>query len=79
MTGQWFLVKPQSEWADQVTNALAAIRAANGGIDPPNLQAANAVDHAQFAKVIEGMVALGADVSADMIALAGLRDLGELL
>jgi hypothetical protein len=29
--------------------------------------------------VIEGMVALGADVSADMIALAGLRDLGELL
>ncbi|MGB6499936.1 MAG: hypothetical protein WBG19_00840 [Thermoplasmata archaeon] len=63
----------------QADEALAAISAANGGDDPPNLRAAYDLDPEAFAKLIEALVALGARVEPDLIQLAGLRPLDELL
>jgi hypothetical protein len=80
MSGQhWVIVTTSEAMARQADVALAAICAANGGDDPPNLRAAYDLDPEAFAKLIEALVALGAQVDADLIQLAGLRPLDELL
>lgn len=77
--GHWIIVRTQGEWIEQVRAALAAIAEANGGTDPASIRDAYDVDPQAFARMIEGMLALGSDVSPELIALAGLRDVGEVL
>lgn len=79
MAGHWVIVTTSEAMRRQADEALAAICAANGGDDPPNLRAAYDLDPAAFAKLIEALVSLGARVDADLIQLAGLRPLDELL
>lgn len=63
----------------QAETALDEIRAANGGQDPPSLRAAYDVAPAAFARLIEALFNLGADVSDDLVALAGLRPINEVI
>jgi hypothetical protein len=80
MSGQhWVIVTTAEAMRKQADVALAAICAANGGDDPPNLRAAYDLDPEAFAKLIEALVALGAQVEPDLIQLAGLRPLDDLL
>lgn len=79
MAGHWVIVTTSEAMRQQADDALAAICAANGGEDPPNLRAAYDLDPEAFAKLIEALVSLGARVDADLIQLAGLRPLDELL
>jgi hypothetical protein len=79
MSGQWLIVRTRGEWARQATEALDAITAANGGVEPARLRDAYDVDPAAFGRLIESLAALGADVDAEMIRLAGLRDIGDVI
>ncbi len=79
MSGVWFVVRSRDEWAGQVRQALGDIAAANGGVDPVTLRDAYDVEPAAFGRMIEGLVALGVPVGADMLALAGMRDVGDFL
>jgi hypothetical protein len=79
MSGQWLVFRSRADWGRQATDALDAIKAANGGTEPATLRDAADVDRAAFGLLIEAMVALGAEVDDDMRQLAGLRDLGEFL
>jgi hypothetical protein len=79
VNGQWLVVRTAQDWVDQVRDAIDAIRAANGGTDPATLRDSHRVDPGAFALMIEGLVALGVKCDAEMIRLAGLRDVGEAL
>lgn len=79
MSGTWFIVKSRDEWADQVRAALARFQELNGGTDPATLRECHALDAIAFGLMIEGLCALGASVDAEMMQLAGVRDIGELL
>lgn len=79
MSGQWFVVRPRQDWADQVRDALEAIKAANGGTDPATIRDGYDLDRAAFGRMVEGLVALGVPVDAEMVSLAGLRDVGDFL
>jgi len=79
VSGRWFLVKTRREWAEQVSEALDDIRAANGGTDPETVRETYDADPEAFARMIEGIVALGADVSPDLLDLAGMHDIGDLI
>jgi hypothetical protein len=78
-TGEWFVVRPADDWAQQVRDALAAIKARNGGVDPATLRESYRVDPGAFSLMVEGLVALGVPVDAEMIDLAGLHDVGEFM
>jgi hypothetical protein len=77
--GHWLVVRSRAEWDKQATDALDAIKAANGGTEPATLRAAADVDRAAFGRLIEALVALGARVDDEMMQLAGLRDVGDWL
>lgn len=79
MSGTWFIVRTAEEWAQQIRDAIEAIKAANGGIDPPNLRASAAVDPGAFSLMIEGLVALGVPVDDELIQRAGLVPVDEVL
>jgi hypothetical protein len=79
VSGQWFVVKPRSEWAAQVRDAIEEITAANGGTEPATIRQGYDIAPAAFGRMIEGLVALGAQVDDELISLAGLRDVGEFL
>jgi hypothetical protein len=67
----------------QARAALDAIIAANGGVAPAAIRDCHDVDPAAFASLIEAMVALesvtGRPVSDDLVQLAGLRPVGEVI
>jgi hypothetical protein len=77
--GRWYVVKTRDDWAAQVRDAMDRITAMNGGADPVTIRAAYDVDPAQFGRMIEGMLALGAEVSDELIDLAGLHDVGDII
>lgn len=77
--GHWMMITTRAAMSRQATAALDAIAAANGGTEPATLRAAYDVEPAAFGKLIEALVALGADVDDEMRQLAGLRDIGEVL
>ena len=79
MSGHWVIVTTAEAMRQQADAALAAICAANGGDDPPNLRAAYDLDPEAFAKLIEALLALGAQVAPDLIQLAGIKPLDDLL
>jgi len=77
------VMKPASAWAQQAKDALDAIERANGGQLPPRFADADKIDHAAFASCVEALVALapltGRPVAQDLIDLAGLRPVDEIL
>jgi hypothetical protein len=77
--GRWLIVRTADDWRKQALDALDALTAANGGTQPANLRAAADVDRAAFGKLIEALVALGAEPDDEIRQLADLRDLGEVL
>jgi hypothetical protein len=77
--GHWLLITTRDALARQVDTALADIAAANGGVEPATLRAAYDVAPEPFARLIEALVQLGADVDPELVHLAGLRPLDELL
>jgi hypothetical protein len=79
VSGQWFIVKSRGEWADQVRAALERFRELNGGTDPATIRECYALDGIAFGFMIEGLCALGVHCDADMMQLAGMREVGELL
>lgn len=79
MSGHWMIVTTAEAMRKQADDALAAIAAANGGEEPENLRAAYDIDPAAFAKLIEALVSLGARVEPELIRLAGIRPIDEIL
>ena len=79
MSGHWFVVRSRAGWCDRIREALGEIAAANGGSDPATIRDAYDVHPEAFGRMVEGLVALGVPVEADLVALAGLRDVGDLL
>lgn len=77
--GHWVVITTQDALVRQANDALAAMTAANGGIDPPDLYAGHDADPAAFARLIEALVNLGCVVSPDLLAMAGIRPVGEIL
>jgi hypothetical protein len=77
--GHWLLITSRDALARQVDAALADMTTANGGVEPPNLRAAYDIAPQAFARLIEALVQLGADVDPELVHLAGLRPLDELL
>lgn len=77
--GHWIVTRSRADVERQANAALDALEAANGGVMPPTLRAAYDVDPAAFARLIEALVWLGADVDLDLQQLAGMRPIGEVL
>jgi len=77
--GHWVVVTTRDALARQAREALDQITAANGGVEPPTLRAAADVDPEAFARLIEALVNLGADVDDEMQDRAGIRPIGEVL
>ena len=77
--GHWLLITSRDALGRQAERALEDIAAANGGIEPSTLRAAYDVAPEPFARLIEALVQLGADVDPELVHLAGLRPLDELL
>jgi hypothetical protein len=77
--GHWLIIRSRAEWARQVETALDEIKTANGGTEPATLRAAYDIAPLAFGKVIEGMHALGATVEPELMQLAGMRDIGEII
>ena len=71
--GQFVIVMSREAWARQVTDALDALRAANGGTEPATLRDCAQLDRAAFGRLIEALIALGAEVDAELQHLAGIR------
>jgi hypothetical protein len=78
-TGHFLIVRTEADWIKQVNDSLATIREKNGGQDPANLRASYDVDPKAFGKLIEAMHALGAEVDAEMMSLAGMRPVDEVI
>jgi len=77
--GHWLIITTRAALAQQASRALDRLREANGGTDPVTLRDAYDVDRIAFAELVEALVNLGAPVSPDMQALAGIRPVGEFL
>jgi hypothetical protein len=77
--GFWLVVRPADDWAQQVRDAIEAIKVRNGGVEPATLRDSHAIDPGAFSLMIEGLVALGIPVDQEMIDLAGLHDIGDIL
>lgn len=77
--GHWLVLTTRDALARQARDAMIAIADANGGVEPPTLRAAYDVDPIAFARLIEALVNLGANVADDLRQLAGLRPIGEIL
>jgi hypothetical protein len=73
------MTRSRDEVVRQARDALDAITAANGGVEPPTLYAAHDIAPEPFALLIEALVQLGAEVDDELQRLAGIRDIGELL
>ncbi len=74
----WIVVKPRDAWVQQATDAWAALapQAPQGA----HLRALAAIDHDNFARLIEALTALKpGEVSQELQDLAGLRPVGEVL
>jgi hypothetical protein len=79
VSGTWFIVKSRDEWAGQLRAALDRFRELNDGADPDTIRECHALDAIAFGLMIEGLCALGVRVDADLMQLAGMRDISELL
>lgn len=77
--GHWVMVRPRGEVEAQARDALDALAAANGGTLPARLLDAYDVDPEAFAKLIEALAQLGADVDPELASLARLRPIDEAL
>jgi hypothetical protein len=77
MSGHYIIVADARSWARQVKDALEDIRQSNGGSDPATLRESAIVNREAFARMITGLVALGVDVSRELIDLAGLHEIGD--
>jgi hypothetical protein len=77
--GQWLLITTRGALARQARKALDDITAANGGVEPARLRDAYDIAPGAFASLIEALVNLGADVEDELVQLAGVRPLEELL
>jgi hypothetical protein len=77
--GYWLVVRGVDEWATQFRDAMEAVKAKNGGVDPPTLRESHRIDPGAFALMVESLVALGVQVDQEMIDLAGLHDVGEII
>ncbi len=74
----WAVTKPPSAWLAQATDAWAALtpQAPEGA----QLRALAAIDHDNFARLIEALAALTpGEMSQELQDLAGLRPVGEVL
>ena len=74
----WAITKPPSAWLVQARDAWAALepQAPQGA----QLRALAAIDHHNFARLIEALAALTpGQVSQELQDLAGLRPVGEVL
>ena len=74
----WAITKPPSAWLVQARDAWAALEPqAPQGVQ---LRALAAIDHDNFARLIEALAALTpGEVSQELQDLAGLRPVGEIL
>jgi hypothetical protein len=77
--GHWVILTTRDALARQVDAALAYITAANGGVEPTRLRDAYDIAPLAFASLIEALVNLGADVDPELVRLADIRPLEELL
>jgi len=74
----WAVTKPRSAWLAQAKTAWAAL--APQAPDGAQLRALAAIDHNNFARLIEALAALTpGQVSQELQDLAGLRPVGEVL
>jgi hypothetical protein len=74
----WAVTKPRSAWLAQATDAWTAL--APQAPDGAQLRALAAIDHDNFARLIEALAALTpGEVSQELQDLAGLRPVGEIL
>jgi len=74
----WAVTKPRSAWLAQAKTAWAAL--APQAPDGAQLRALAAIDHNNFARLIEALAALTpGQVSQELQNLAGLRPVGEVL
>ena len=74
----WAVTKPRSAWLAQAKTAWAAL--APQAPDGAQLRALAAIDHNNFARLIEALAALTpGQVSQELQDLAGLRPVGEIL
>ncbi len=74
----WAVTKPHSAWLAQAKDAWAALtpQAPKGA----QLRALAAIDHDNFARLIEALAALTpGEMSQELQDLAGLRPVGEVL
>jgi len=74
----WAITKPRSAWLAQAREAWTALapQAPQGA----HLRALAAIDHENFARLIEALTALKpGEVSQELQDLAGLRPVGEVL
>lgn len=84
-TSRVVVIKTASAWIDQAKAADTHIRAlaAEKGITLNDIASMHPVDPAAFGRLIEAMYALqqvgGPAVGADLVQLAGLRDVEEVL
>lgn len=76
---RYLLITTRRAMNEQANRALDEIIAANGGHEPATIRDAYDVDPAAFGSLIEALVALGIPVDAELIALARLRPIDELL
>ncbi len=74
----WAVTKPCSAWLAQAKTAWAAL--APQAPEGSQLRALAAIDHENFARLIEALTALKpGEVSQELQDLAGLRPVGEVL
>ncbi len=74
----WAVTKPPNAWLAQAKTAWAAL--APQAPDGAQLRALAAIDHNNFARLIEALAALTpGEVSQELQDLAGLRPVGEIL
>jgi hypothetical protein len=85
MPGEAVIVQSMSAWVEQGHQAYQALLAKVPEEDRAGLQLKDldAYDHNLFASMIEALVALssatGVSVGEDLVELAGLRPVGEVL
>ena len=73
------IFRTRGELRQQVLDGLEKIRLANGGVEPDTFGEGNDIDHAAFASVVEALVALGAPVDDDLIQMAGLKPVDQII
>jgi hypothetical protein len=85
MAGEAAIFRSAADWTDQGHRAYQALLAKVEAAGTPVVTLADldTVDHGQFALLIEALVALapvtGVEVAEDLITLAGLRPVAEVL